>query len=119
MRIPASGGGCSIIPQIKVTPDAREPLAGAALATSSVTRKQHFLNHALQCSELHSAVSASPLAGDAPSRSEPFQEGIGGPPKIWRDGRNAHSLSEAPPDAAQIQCRSPPPYPEMAFKVQN
>jgi hypothetical protein len=32
--------------QIRVTLEAREPLAGAALARSSVTRKQHFLNHA-------------------------------------------------------------------------
>src|SRR3954464_1974973 len=32
--------------QIRVTPEARQPLVGAALARSGVTRKQHFLNHA-------------------------------------------------------------------------
>src|SRR3954454_25022102 len=42
--------------QVRVTLEARKPLAGAALARSSVTRKQHFLNHALLLDEPTSAL---------------------------------------------------------------
>src|SRR4051812_24409016 len=43
--------------QIRVTLEARKPLAGAALARSSVTRKQHFLNHARTRSAAHGALT--------------------------------------------------------------